>query len=122
MAGTAGMLHSTLGENRFAVLSAVAARAEPVSGRAIAGELKVSPTTASDHLALLESAGFVRSSTVGRAKLWRLDVDSDLVRAWLREAGGEVAESGSSPVSSGGGGVTLERKVIAGYLGAAACR
>jgi DNA-binding transcriptional ArsR family regulator len=117
MAGTEEMLHSTLGENRFAVFCAVAAQADPASGRAIAGELKVSPTTASDHLALLEAAGLVRSSTVGRAKLWRLDVDSDLVRAWLREAGGKVAESGSSPVSSGGGGVTFERKVIAGYLG-----
>ncbi len=111
------MLQSTLGENRFAVLCGVAAQAEPVSGRAIAGELKVSPTTASDHLTLLEAAGLVRSSTVGRAKLWRLDVDSDVIRAWLREAGDEVAESGSSPVSSGGGGVTFERKVIAGYLG-----
>jgi hypothetical protein len=111
------MLSSMLGENRYAVLCAVAAQAEPVSGRAIAGELKVSPTTASDQLALLETAGFVRSSAVGRAKLWRLDVDSDLVRAWLREAGGEVGASGSNPVSSGGGGVTFERKVIAGYLG-----
>lgn len=114
---TAEMLHSTLGENRFAVLCAVAAHAEPVSGRAIASELKVSPTTASDHLALLGAAGLVRSSALGRAKLWRLDVDSDLVRAWLLEAGGEVAECGSSPASSGGGGVTFERKVVAGYLG-----
>ncbi|MDT0260756.1 winged helix-turn-helix domain-containing protein [Jatrophihabitans lederbergiae] len=113
MAGVAEMLRSTLGENRFAVLSAVAGQVEPVSGRAIAGELKVSPTTASDHLSLLEAAGLVRSSTVGRAKLWGLDMDCDLVRAWLREAGGEVA----SPASSGGAGVTFERKVVADYLG-----
>lgn len=117
MAGTAGTLRSTLGENRFAVLCAVAEQADPVSGRAIAGALKVSPTTASDHLSLLEAAGLVRSSTVGRAKLWRLNVDSELVRAWLRETGGIVAESGSNPASTGGAGVTFERKVVADYLG-----
>lgn len=117
MAGVAEMLRSTLGENRFAVLCAVAEQAEPVSGRAIASELKVSPTTASDHLTVLEAAGLVRPSAVGRAKLWRLDLDSELVRAWLREAGGEVTESGSSPASTGGAGVTFERKVVASYLG-----
>src|SRR5437763_17136545 len=106
MAGTADTLQSTLGENRFAVLRAVAEQAEPVSGRAIAAELKVSPTTASDHLAALEAAGLVQSSTVGRAKLWRLDLDSELVRAWLREEGNKAAEAGSNPASSGGAGVT----------------
>jgi biotin operon repressor len=116
MAGTAETLLSTLGTSRFAVLSAVAAKAEPVSGRAIASKLKVSPTTASDHLKHLETVGLVRSSTVGRAKLWRLELNNSLIRAWLEESGVEVEKAASSPVSSGGGGVTFERKVVAGYL------
>jgi len=121
MAGTAEMLRSTLGESGYAVLLAVAEQAEPRSGRAIAVELKVSPTTASTRLGQLEVAGFVRSSRSGRSTLWRLNTDSDVVRAWLREgrgAAGVVAtESGSNPVSTGGGGVTFERKVAADYLG-----
>ena len=102
------------------MLLAVAGHAEPVSGRAIASELKVSPTTASTRLGRLEVAGFVRSSRSGRSVLWRLNTDSDVVRAWLREGrgagGAAVAEAGSSPVSTGGGGVTFERKVAADYL------
>jgi len=120
MAGTAQMLRSTLGGNGYAVLLAVAGHAEPASGRAIASELKVSPTTASTRLGRLEVAGFVRSSRSGRSVLWRLNTDSDVVRAWLREGrgaeGAAVAEAGSSPVSTGGGGVTFERKVAADYL------
>lgn len=121
VADTAEMLHSTLGENGYAVLLAVAGLVEPVSGRAIASELKLSPTTASTRLRRLEVAGFVRSSRSGRSVLWRLNTDSDVVRAWLREkrsAGGAVVagEAGSSPVSTGGGGVTFERKVAADYL------
>jgi hypothetical protein len=117
VAGTAEMLRSTLGERGYSTLLAVAGRAEPASGRALAAELKVSPTTASERLGQLEAAGFVRSSVAGRAKLWRLNTDSDVVRAWLRERRGVVAEAGSSPVSTGGGGVTFERKVAADYLG-----
>lgn len=120
VAGTAQMLRSTLEENGYAVLLAVAGHAEPVSGRAIASELKVSPTTASTRLGRLEVAGFVRSSRSGRSVLWRLNTDSDVVRAWLcegRSAGdAAVAEAGSSPVSTGGRGVTFERKVAADYL------
>lgn len=120
VAGTAEMLRSTLGENGYAVLLAVAGQAKPVSGRAIAAELKVSPTTASTRLGKLEVAGFVRSSRSGRSVLWRLNTDSDVVRAWLREGSGEggaaVTEAGASPVSTGGGGVTFERKVAADYL------
>ncbi len=114
------MLRSTLGGNGYAVLLAVAGRAEPVSGRAIASELKVSPTTASTRLGRLEVAGFVRSSRSGRSVLWRLNTDSDVIRAWLREsrsaADATVAEAGSSPVSTAGGGMTFERKVAADYL------
>lgn len=111
------MLRSTLGESGYALLRAVAESGEPASGRAIATRLGVSPTTASDRLGQLEEAGFVRSSTVGRAKLWRLNTDSDVVHAWLRERRGVATETGSSPVSTGGGGVTFERKVAADYLG-----
>ena len=114
------MLRSTLGENGYAVVLAVARHAEPVSGRAMASELEVSPTTASTRLRRLEVAAFVRSSRSGRSVLWRLNTDSDVIRAWLREAraagGTAVAEAGSSPVSTGGGGVTFERKVAADYL------
>ena len=120
MADTVDMLHSTLGGNSYAVLLAVAGHAEPVSGRAIAVELKVSPTTASTRLGRLEVAGFVRSSRSGRSVLWRLNTDNDVVRTWLRErrgtGGAAVAKAGSSPVSTGGGGVTFERKVAAVYL------
>lgn len=118
--GTAEMLRSTLGENGYAVLLALAGHAEPVSDRATASELKVSPTTASARLGRLEMAGFVRSSRSGRSALWRLNTDSDVIRAWLLEGrgvrGAAVTEAGASPVSTGGGGVTFERKVAAFYL------
>jgi DNA-binding transcriptional ArsR family regulator len=120
MAGTAEMLRATLGGNGYAVLLAVAGRAEPVSGRAIATELGVSPTTASALLSRLEVAGFVRFSQSGRSMLWRLNTDADVIRMWLREdrssADVVVTEAGASPVSTGGGGVTFERKVAVCYL------
>ena len=119
MAGTAEMLRSTLGENGYAVFLTVAGHAEPVSGRAVAAELTVSPTTASTRLGRLRGAGFVRSSLSGRAVLWRLNEDNEVVRAWLRErrdTRGVAAEAGSSSASTGGAGVTLERKVAADFL------
>lgn len=121
VAATAEMLRSSLGDNRYAVLLAVAGRPKPASGRAIAAQLGLSPTTASSQLKHLEDAGLVHSSATGRSKLWRLNVDSDIIRAWLREGRGDVGggtiDTGSSPTATGGGGVTLERKVAAQYLG-----
>ncbi|MFK4089865.1 hypothetical protein ACI2LF_37490 [Kribbella sp. NPDC020789] len=117
MAGTAEMLRSTLGEDGFAFLPVLAAQAKPSSGRSIAASLKVSPTTASARLRRLEAAGFVRSQQSGRAVLWQLNTDSDVVLAWLRETRGAAAiEPGASPASTGGAGVTFERKVAADYL------
>jgi DNA-binding transcriptional ArsR family regulator len=112
----AEILRTTLGDNRFAVLKAVGDQSKPSSGRAIATALRVSPTTATEHLAALEVAGLVRSSQAGRARLWSLNVDSDLVRSWLREAGEVVAQTGVNPASTGGAGVTFERKVVAAFL------
>ncbi|PBB08253.1 hypothetical protein CKW39_10660 [Kocuria sp. WRN011] len=120
MAGTVEILRSTLGEKGYAALLAVAGHAEPMSRRAIASELKVSPTTASTWLGRLEAKGLVQSNRSGQFMMWQLNMDSDVIRAWSRERLGAgsaaVAEAGSSPVSTGGGGVTFERKVAAGYL------
>lgn len=120
MAGTAEMLRTTLGASGYAMLRAVAGHTEPASGRAIASELAVSPTTASTRLHQLELAGFVRSTKSGRSVLWRLNTDNEVMRAWLREnrsaAGATMSDAGASPVSTGGGGVTFERKVAASYL------
>lgn len=120
MAGSSESLRSTLTDKGYAVLLAVAGQAEPSSRRAIAAALGVTPTTTSTWLSRLETAGFVTSSRSSRSVLWRLNTDSDVIRGWLREeqssGGAVVAEAGSSPVSTGGGGVTFERKVAAEYL------
>lgn len=58
VASTTEMLRSTLGDTRFELLSAVARRVDPGSGRAFADELTLSPTTASDRLSELQEAGF----------------------------------------------------------------
>ncbi|KAB8166446.1 hypothetical protein FH609_002575 [Streptomyces sp. 3MP-14] len=120
MAGTAEMLYSILGGNYYALLIAVAGQDEPVSGRTFASELKVSSTTALSRLRRLEAVCLVRSSRLGGTVLWRLNTDSELVRAWRSERRGaegtSIAEAGASPVSTGGGGVTFERKVAADYL------
>jgi hypothetical protein len=112
------MLRSTLGDTRYELLCAVARRVDPGSGRALAGELKLSPTTASERLRGLEEAGFVRSTQAGKAKLWRLNTDNDVIRAWLLEQRSPRAGQapGASPIATGGGGVTFERKVAADYL------
>lgn len=119
MAGTADMLETALGTRNFTVLRAVAGHREPVSGRAIASELVISPTTATTRLRRLEAAEFVRSTPSGRSLLWRLNTDNEVIRAWLREQRephDDVVDAGASPVSTGGGGVTFERKVAADFL------
>ena len=82
--------------------------------------LGVSPTTATAALGKLRDAGFAMSSREGRADRWRLNTDNALVRSWLEETRDEPkapdAAGGSSPYSTGGGGVTFERKVAVQYL------
>jgi hypothetical protein len=116
IAGAEETLVASLGEKRFAVLKAVAGLQEPNSGRAIATALGVAPTTANGHLAALEAAEFVRSTRQGAAILWSLNLGSDVVRAWLHETGDGTPEPGVNPASSGGAGVTFERKVVTELL------
>jgi hypothetical protein len=113
-------LRSTLGETGLNALRALAVNAEPMSGRMVASVLGVSPTTATAVLGRLRDAGFAMSSPDGRAHRWRLNSDNTTIRSWLEETRDEMkapdAAGGSSPYSTGGGGVTFERKVAVQYL------
>lgn len=114
------MLRSTLGDTAYDALKALATSSMPLSGRQVAAALGVSPTTATATLGGLRDAGFARSSRQGRADRWHLNTDHSVIRSWLeetREVRGAVAMPGSSPYATGGGGVTLERKVAVQYLG-----
>jgi DNA-binding transcriptional ArsR family regulator len=119
MATSAETLKATLGDTPYAALGALADSPGPLSGRKVAALLKVSPTTATAALSRLRDAGFAMSSRRGRAYEWTLHVDHPLIRSWLRDQRPETADeppAGSSPYSTGGGGVTFERKVAVQYL------
>jgi predicted ArsR family transcriptional regulator len=57
----------------------------PVSGRAFARKLGISPTSAIAALKRLEKAGVVTREEVGKAHLWRLDDAEEAVREWRAE-------------------------------------
>ena len=120
MTSTNDTLRATLEENAFNALRGLAVSAEPMSGRMMAAVLGVSPTTATVALGKLRDAGFAMSSPEGRAHRWRLNTDNALIRSWLEETRDEPkapdGAGGSSPYSTGGGGITFERKVAVRYL------
>ena len=120
MASTADMLQTTLGETAYNALRVLAASSKPMSGRMVAAELGVSPTTATAALGKLREAGFATSSREGRADRWHLETDNTVLRSWLEEIRDEpsvaTALGGMSPYPTGGGGVTFERKVAVQYL------
>ncbi|MFJ9776585.1 hypothetical protein ACIRVF_36015 [Kitasatospora sp. NPDC101157] len=119
MTSTVDLLRGMLGENAYAALKALAAATVPPSGRMMAKNLGISPTTATAALERLREAGFATSSQVGRANLWHLTTDSEIMRAWLEEVRLQAtadATAGMSPYATGGGGVTFERKVAVQYL------
>jgi len=120
MASTNEMLQATLDETAFRALRGLTGSPKPMSGRMMATALGVSPTTATAALGKLRDAGFAMSSREGRADRWRLNTDNVLIRSWLEETRDEPkapeAVGGMSPYSTGGGGVTFERKVAVQYL------
>ena len=120
MTSATDTLRATLDETAFNALRGLAVSPKPISGRMMANKLGVSPTTATAALGKLRDAGFAMSSREGRADRWRLNTDNALVRSWLEETRDEPkapeAAGGSSPYSTGGGGVTFERKVAVQYL------
>ena len=120
MTSASETLRVMLDVTAFSALTELAVSPDPVSGRAMAAALRVSPTTATAALGKLRDAGLALSSRAGRADCWRLDTDNALVRSWLEETrggpGGPDAACGASPYSTGGGGVTFERKVAVQYL------
>jgi DNA-binding transcriptional ArsR family regulator len=117
---TTETLRAMLDETAFNALRGLAAGPEAMSGRMMAAALGVSPTTATSALGKLRDAGFAMVSREGRADRWRLNTDNALVRSWMEETRDEPkapeAAGGSSPYSTGGGGVTFERKVAVQYL------
>lgn len=88
MTSTSGELKILLGDTPFRVLQALADTSAPVSGRALARALKVSPTTALAALTQLEKVGFVATTVTGRSKLWYLDEANETIRNWLQEGSG----------------------------------
>ncbi|WP_157881958.1 helix-turn-helix domain-containing protein [Streptomyces rubellomurinus] len=119
MTSTVDLLSGMLGENAYAALEALAGATVPPSGRMLAQDLGISPTTATAALERLREAGFATSSKVGRANRWHLTTDNETLRAWLEETRSDAAAdvaAGVSPYATGGGGVTFERKVAVQYL------
>lgn len=122
MATAAETLRATLSHTEYRALVLLGESTSPLSGRKVAAALEVSPTTANDALGTLAEAGFATSEKSGRATLWRLAVAHPSISAWLEEVmpPGADATSGSSPYSTGGGGVRLEHSyaacLIAGLL------
>ena len=122
MATAAETLQATLSETSYGALKVLAESVSPLSGRKVAVALDVSPTTANDALATLRNAGFATSKQSGRATLWEIAVSNPSISAWLEEATpvGKAPSTGSSPYSTGGGGVRLEHSyaacLVAGLL------
>lgn len=108
-------LRATLSETEYNALAVLAGSTEPLSGRKVATALSVSPTTANDALGTLSDAGFATSERSGRATLWRLAVSHPSITTWLEEITPPPSGStiGSSPYSTGGGGVRLEHSYAA---------
>ncbi|MEY9855074.1 nucleoside phosphorylase/tetratricopeptide (TPR) repeat protein/DNA-binding transcriptional ArsR family regulator [Catenulispora sp. GAS73] len=91
-------LRALLDDTAYRALESLARSSEPVSGRALARALNVSPTTATSALALLRKAGFVTSTAAGRSMLWYLDASNPTMRSWLQEtAGAAVADHAQRP-------------------------
>ncbi|MEU7890840.1 hypothetical protein AB0B54_35520 [Microbispora bryophytorum] len=122
MATAGETLQATLSESEYGALKVLAESTTPLSGRKVAAALGVSPTTANDALATLSEAGFATSKKSGKAFLWQLAVSNPSISAWLEEMmpADAVPSTGSSPYSTGGGGVRLEHSyaacLIAGFI------
>jgi DNA-binding transcriptional ArsR family regulator len=118
MASTSDMLRAMLGGTAYEALGVLADSPTPMSGRMVAAALRVAPSTATAALAKLREAGFAGSSREGRADRWHLNADNIVLRSFLEERRGDLTEvpAGTSPYSTGGGGVTFERKVAVHYL------
>ncbi|WP_344755121.1 hypothetical protein [Leifsonella bigeumensis] len=122
MATAGETLQATLSETEFGALRVLSESTVPLSGRKVATALGMSPTAANDALSTLSEAGFATSRKSGRATLWQLAVSNPSISAWLAEAvpADRAPSTGSSPYSTGGGGVRLEHSyaacLIAGLL------
>lgn len=122
MATAGESLEAILSATDFGALRVLSESTVPLSGRKVATALGVSPTTANRALSTLSEGGFATSRKSGRATLWQLAVSNPSISAWLAEAvpGDRETSTGSSPYSTGGGGVRLEHSyaacLIAGLL------
>ena len=122
MATAGETLQATLSRTAYSTLKVLAESVTALSGRKIAAALGISPTTANGALATLLEAGFVASKKAGRATLWQLVVSNPSISAWLEEImpAASAPAAGSSPYSTGGGGVRLEHSyaacLVAGLL------
>ena len=121
MATATETLQATLSETEYGALGVLAHSTDALSGRKVASALSVSPTTANEALGTLANAGFATSKKSGRATLWRLAVSHPSISEWWRSTCPQRHHHpGSSPYSTGGGGVRLEHSyaacLIAGML------
>jgi nucleoside phosphorylase len=94
---TSEQLRVLLDDTAFRTLESLAAADAPVSGRALARALNVSPTTALVALTRLKRAGFAATETSGRSNLWYLDEDNPTIRRWLVETGSKKQSGHDEP-------------------------
>src|SRR5690348_8464947 len=90
MTSMGDQLKVLLDDTAFRTLELLADTSSPVSGRALARSLGVSPTTALAALTRLKTAGFISSVEVGRANTWYLNQRNPTIRAWLEQAHGRA--------------------------------
>jgi hypothetical protein len=115
MATARETLQATLSDTEYGALKLLAESPDALSGRKVATALGVSPTTANDALSKLLEAGFATSRKSGRATMWQVAVSNPSISAWLEEVTSteQTPSPGSSPYSTGGGGVRLEHSYAA---------
>ena len=97
MTSTSEQLRALLDDTAFRALESLAGADTPVSGRALARALNVSPTTALAAVALLKKAGFAAVETAGRSTLWYLDERNPTIQRWLVETSGAAAAAYDEP-------------------------
>ena len=104
-------LQATLSETEYGALSCSPEHRRLIGAEGRVGTWRIAHDSKRGAAHLAE-AGFATSEKSGRATLWRLAVTHPSISDWLEKSGHRhAARLGSSPYSTGGGGVRLEHSM-----------
>lgn len=82
---TTDMLRALLTETMYDALGILADSPASLSGRTVATQVGVAPSTATAALAKLRAAGLTESTLLGRSEMWSVNEDNSITRSWLEE-------------------------------------